>query len=85
MHLEQRILLTGGSGFLGSHLCDRPVGKEISKNIEHLLRHQRFALNRHDVTFPLDVEVDRIYNLACPVSPIHDQVKLRKLTLGPLE
>jgi UDP-glucuronate decarboxylase len=85
MHLEQRILVTGGCGFLGSHLCDRLLGKGTSvicvdnffsgarTNIEHLLGHPRFELIRHDVTFPLYVEVDQIYNLACPASPIHYQ------------
>lgn len=85
MHLNQRILVTGGSGFIGSHLCDRLIaeGHEVlcvdnfytgtRGNIEHLLSHKRFDLMRHDVTFPLYVEVDRIYNLACPASPIHYQ------------
>ena len=85
MHLERRILVTGGSGFLGSHLCERllEVGAQVlcvdnfftgqKRNIEHLLTHPRFELMRHDVTFPLFVEVDEIYNLACPASPIHYQ------------
>jgi len=85
MHLEQRVLVTGGSGFLGSHLCDRLLSQGTSVicvdnffsgariNIEHLLSHKRFELIRHDVTFPLYVEVDQIYNLACPASPIHYQ------------
>jgi UDP-glucuronate decarboxylase len=85
MHLQQRILVTGGSGFLGSHLCERLLtqGADIicvdnfftgsKKNIEHLLDHKNFELIRHDVTFPLYVEVDEIYNLACPASPIHYQ------------
>jgi len=85
MHLEQRILVTGGSGFLGSHLCDILLSEGSSvicvdnffsgarTNIEHLLGHKRFELVRHDVTFPLYVEVDQIYNLACPASPIHYQ------------
>jgi UDP-glucuronate decarboxylase len=85
MHLEQRILVTGGSGFLGSHLCERLLGKGANlicvdnffsgarSNVEHLLSHKRFELIRHDVTFPLYVEVDQIYNLACPASPIHYQ------------
>ncbi|CAN5307085.1 SDR family oxidoreductase [soil metagenome] len=85
MHLNQRVLVTGGSGFIGSHLCDRLIenGHEVlcvdnfytgsRANIEHLLSHKRFDLLRHDVTFPLYVEVDRIYNLACPASPIHYQ------------
>jgi UDP-glucuronate decarboxylase len=81
----KRILITGGAGFLGSHLCDKLIaqGHDIlcvdnyftgsKKNIEHLLAHPRFELMRHDVTFPLYVEVDEIYNLACPASPIHYQ------------
>lgn len=85
MHLQQRILVTGGSGFLGSHLCERLLsqGAEVlcldnfftgaRHNIEHLLKHKRFELIRHDVTFPIYLEIDQIYNLACPASPIHYQ------------
>jgi UDP-glucuronate decarboxylase len=79
------VLVTGGAGFLGSHLCDRLIadGHDVicldnlftgtKRNIEHLLGHPRFELVRHDVTFPLYIEVDEIYNLACPASPIHYQ------------
>ena len=83
--LSQRVLVTGGSGFLGSHLCEKLLdqGHDVicvdnlyssrKDNIAHLLAHPRFEFMRHDVTFPLYVEVDEIYNLACPASPIHYQ------------
>jgi len=82
---ERRVLITGGSGFLGSHLCDRLVarGDDVvcadnlftgrKRNIAHLIGQPNFEFLRHDVTFPLYVEVDQIYNLACPASPVHYQ------------
>src|ERR1700729_385007 len=85
MHLENRVLVPGGAGFLGSHLCERLLAQGASvicadnyftgtrRNIEAIIDHHRFELMRHDVTFPLYVEVDQIYNLACPASPVHYQ------------
>jgi UDP-glucuronate decarboxylase len=85
MHLEAEVLVTGGAGFLGSHLCERLLATGVDvvcvdnfftgsrRNIEHLLGHKRFELLRHDVTLPLYVEVQEIYNLACPASPVHYQ------------
>jgi len=84
--MTDRVLVTGGAGFIGSHLCDRLLhaGHEVlsadnyltgaKSNIAHLLGNPLFEALRHDVTFPLFVEVDRIYNLACPASPIHYQI-----------
>ena len=83
--VRKRILITGGAGFLGSHLCERLLndGHDVicldnfftgtKENVAHLFGHPQFELMRHDVTFPLYVEVDEIYNLACPASPIHYQ------------
>lgn len=91
-----KILVTGGAGFLGSHLCDRLVqqGHHVlcvdnyftgsKKNIEHLLDHKNFEVIRQDVCFPLYVEVDQIYNLACPASPIkyqHDPIQTTKTSI----
>ena len=94
--MTRTILVTGGAGFLGSHLCDRLLadGHEVlcldnfvtgsKRNIAHLLGHEDFELLRHDVTFPLYIEVGSIYNLACPASPIHyqrDPVQTTKTTV----
>lgn len=82
---SSRILVTGGSGFLGSHICERLLDADYEvlcldnfysstrRNVAHLVDHPNFELMRHDVTFPLYVEVDRIYNMACPASPVHYQ------------
>jgi len=84
-HSYKRVMVTGGAGFLGSHLCERLIeqGHDVlcvdnlycgtKDNIRHLLTHPRFEFLRHDVNFPLYVEVDEIYNMACPASPIHYQ------------
>ena len=81
----QRVLVTGGAGFLGSHLCQEllAAGHEVlcidnfytgtKRNIRHLMSNPYFELMRHDITFPLFVEVDKVYNLACPASPVHYQ------------
>ncbi|WP_245263324.1 UDP-glucuronic acid decarboxylase family protein [Azorhizobium doebereinerae] len=83
--LPKRIAVTGGAGFVGSHLCEALIGRghEVlcidnfytgaRTNVQHLLGHPRFELMRHDITFPLYIEVDEIYNLACPASPVHYQ------------
>jgi len=82
---HQSCLVTGGAGFLGSHLCEQLLERGHNvlcvdnfftgtrRNVEHLIGHPRFELMRHDVTFPLYVEIDQIYNLACPASPVHYQ------------
>jgi len=84
-HLRKRVVVTGGCGFIGSHLCERLLkeGCEVlcvdnnftgsKSNISHLLSNPNFEFHRHDITFPLYVETDEIYNLACPASPIHYQ------------
>jgi UDP-glucuronate decarboxylase len=83
--LTKRVMVTGGAGFLGSHLCERLLEHKFEvlcvdnfftgtrRNVEHLLGNPSFELLRHDVTFPLYVEIDQIYNLACPASPVHYQ------------
>ena len=83
--ISESSLVTGGAGFIGSHLCERLIseGRQVvcvdnfftgtRRNIEHLLDDKNFELLRHDVTFPLYIEVDSIYNLACPASPVHYQ------------
>src|SRR5437588_10560301 len=96
MLLQKQVLVTGGAGFLGSHLCERLLAEGANVicvdnfftgarlNIEHLLPNPHFEMIRHDVTFPLYIEVNEIYNLACPASPIHyqrDPVQTTKTTV----
>ena len=83
--MDKRVLVTGGAGFLGSHLCERLLARNYDvlcvdnfftgrkRNIAHLMDNRLFEVMRHDITFPLYVEVDEIYNLACPASPVHYQ------------
>ena len=92
MHLKKRALVTGGAGFIGSHLCERLLNENYEvicldnffssekKNIEHLVGNPYFELIRHDVTDPIFLEVDEIYNFACPASPVHYQFNPVKTT-----